>query len=767
MRAALTRVGHSEIDSTTLVCCKCCKLDRAASCAQCVGCIVDLLPDCLVVHGVQSSQIDKCIFVSATAERMTDEFIAGEAEQWLAVGAHRRQLGSGKAAATESLADHAASLRKTPKTNWMPSRRTQLLMNSILSPREKGGAGLQPSGDDSNPVAVVFSLHDVNFAHSMMEAVMERPRFLSCTKMFSYFSRCGRRVCRRRRRHKNKIRPAPGGAGKAGEGGALNGGTNDGEGDEEEEEEEEGDTARSSRAGSCETEVFETMAYKQGLSERGDGAVDMLEAMEGGDLLVNVIGGVQGLAGTIGHGIEAGIAAVTVPSPQQKATLASDHNRGGAIESKAGAAASGAAGGRAGGTVAWDNVATPPAKARRRSGEMPGSPPAGSRVMSASERYYRSQGLIFLSCRRFYEVFRKAVLGGVTIHKMRYETKAHLQTNGWKGISPDEYFVHELRTNYGEEVAWFFAFNRHFLRHLIFPAVIGILGVFIEGIYRSNPAWCDAEEEDGERFNSYTRACSVTDGGWFLSPGPAGACDFCMQVRVIYIFIVVIGWAPYFIATWTAKEHVYRYRWGIEDNFVEADEPNPDYKWEREIKDPITDEIVRVYPAWKRSCVRVFRMIVLVGFYLAWLYVGVLFTLFFVLLRINFDAPAWDVILIGKDAVHGISIAALGTLVFKGVTSLIINLENHPMRGTKNARSENTFFALDWWNTHVILLLLALVFQPLRQSGLLAYLLCTPYTGLNEAYVRQPAAGGENREDSEDSEERDGWFQPLILNVYG
>jgi hypothetical protein len=710
---------------------------------------VDLLPDCLVVHGVQSSKIDKCIFVSATSERMTDEFIAGEAEQWLAAGAHS---GVGKAAATESLADHAASLRKTPKTNWMPSRRTQLLMNSILSPREKGGAGLEPSGDGSNPVAMVFSLHDVNFAHSMMEAVMERPRFLSCTKMFLYLSRCGRRVCHRRRRHTNKIRPAPGGAGKAGkageggEGGALNGGTNDGEGDEE----EGGDTARSSRVESCETEVFETMAYKQGLSERGDGAVDMLEAMEGGDLLVNVIGGVQGLAGKIGHGIEAGIAAATVPSPQEKATLASDHSRGGVIESKAGAAASGGAAG----TVAWDKIATPPAKAHRRSGEMPGSPPDGTRVVSASERYYRSQGLMFLSCRRFYEVFRKAVLGGVTIHKMRYETKAHLQTHGWKGISPDEYFVHELRTNYGEEVAWFFAFNRHFLRHLIFPAVIGMLAVLVEGIYRSNPAWCDED-------------CSVVDGGWFLAPGPSGACDFCLQVRVIYIFIVVIGWAPYFIATWTAKEHVYRYRWGIEDNFIEADEPNPDYKWEREIKDPITDEVVRVYPAWKRSCVRVFRMIIIVGFYLAWLYVGVVFTLFFVLLRVNFDAPAWDVILIGKDAVHGISMAALGTLVFKGITSLIINLENHPMRGTKNARSENTFFALDWWNTHVILLLLALVFQPLRQSGLLAYLLCTPYTGLNEAYVRQRAAGGENREDSEDSKERDGWFEPLIPNVYG
>ena len=47
----------------------------------------------------------------------------------------------------------------------------------------------------------------------------------------------------------------------------------------------------------------------------------------------------------------------------------------------------------------------------------------------------------------------------------------------------NRFFVHEIRTSYGEEIAWVFAFNRHFLLHLIFPALLGLLITVIEIIY--------------------------------------------------------------------------------------------------------------------------------------------------------------------------------------------------------------------------------------------------------------------------------------------
>jgi hypothetical protein len=66
---------------------------------------------------------------------------------------------------------------------------------------------------------------------------------------------------------------------------------------------------------------------------------------------------------------------------------------------------------------------------------------------------------------------------------MRFQTTSNLEINGWVGIEQNEFFVHEIRTSYGEEIAWVFAFNRHFLLHLIFPALLGLLITVIEIIY--------------------------------------------------------------------------------------------------------------------------------------------------------------------------------------------------------------------------------------------------------------------------------------------
>ena len=129
-------------------------------------------------------------------------------------------------------------------------------------------------------------------------------------------------------------------------------------------------------------------------------------------------------------------------------------------------------------------------------------------------------------CRSF---FMLRYTGGIEIGKMRHVTETNLQTHGYSRIPPDNFFTHEIRTEYGEEVAWYFAFNRHFLRGLVFPACFGLLTVVVEQVYR---AQC------GE-------ACERR-------------CNVCMQFRVFYILIITLFWGPYFIATWMRQEHVLR-----------------------------------------------------------------------------------------------------------------------------------------------------------------------------------------------------------------
>ena len=43
------------------------------------------------------------------------------------------------------------------------------------------------------------------------------------------------------------------------------------------------------------------------------------------------------------------------------------------------------------------------------------------------------------------------------------------------GPTVRQLFLHEIRVQYGEEIAWYFAFNSHFLQSLWIPAIFGFI----------------------------------------------------------------------------------------------------------------------------------------------------------------------------------------------------------------------------------------------------------------------------------------------------
>ena len=75
----------------------------------------------------------------------------------------------------------------------------------------------------------------------------------------------------------------------------------------------------------------------------------------------------------------------------------------------------------------------------------------------------------------------------------------------------------------------------------------------------------------------------------------------------------------------------------------------------------------------------------------------------------------------GKDIGHAITIAALGNLIFKGIVGAIVSCENIQNRKNKDALETTTNIAVDFWNFLILLMLMAFVFFPMKNSGLLQH----------------------------------------------
>eukprot|EP00948_MAST-09A_sp_MAST-9A-sp1_P000819 g819.t1 len=279
--------------------------------------------------------------------------------------------------------------------------------------------------------------------------------------------------------------------------------------------------------------------------------------------------------------------------------------------------------------------------------------------------------------------------------RMRFKTVQALQGVHLHKIPEVHEFVHEIRSEYGEEMAWFYAYNQHHLECILFIALAGFLIQLI---------------------------CF----GFNERQGNA--------IRTVTGMGITILWGPYYIVSWKRKEAVYQYRWHLED-WTEPNHPNP--------KAIIHDETDRkqLEPKFKRSrftraCIRILRFIAIFGFLLLWFYLAEGFLLFYSTIRAKKFSPyiVWDLLNMSKDAVHGIFIAALGTIAFKGIAEVIVDFEGIPTLKERDQQLRLTFFTMDFWNFAIGLICMALLFQPLKSSGILAYSIVTPGSPLNIAY---------------------------------
>ena len=298
----------------------------------------------------------------------------------------------------------------------------------------------------------------------------------------------------------------------------------------------------------------------------------------------------------------------------------------------------------------------------------------------------------------WYIWFQHFFHGGIVIEELRPETRAKLTCPNH--IHPNQYFIHELRANYGEETAYFFAFNYHMVRMLYLPAVAGLfLSIVAPMIHSSPTTW-------GRGFSA------------FLTLG--------------FGVLVSIVWGSVFMIMWARRTAEYNFQWhGHVDGFVEASYPNPDYRitGKCQIKDDddddgdedddnmLDDDLTQ---ATTKTCAFMWRYLVVGAFGFIWVLLFSHAVAWYVVLRARHTFLAWIGLLITKDALHGILMAGLGAAIFKGVIGGLMSLENYRTEKERRREETCTMCSIEWWNFFVGLLILSFVFIPLVDSGLFA-----------------------------------------------
>eukprot|EP00948_MAST-09A_sp_MAST-9A-sp1_P003686 g3686.t1 len=172
LRSAVRGVRQASADhSTGCTCCwdqcECCTTECCH--AKCVtrgeGFLGNILPPCVTQHAVENTSFDHIIFVTATNDRLLEEKRLLMIDDWL----------------QSNIVDNVELLinnEKDKKVSFSVSERSYLLYRALEKSIKSGGAGLRGCQVDStNPIALLFTLHDTSFLKLMSESLLHVPKF--------------------------------------------------------------------------------------------------------------------------------------------------------------------------------------------------------------------------------------------------------------------------------------------------------------------------------------------------------------------------------------------------------------------------------------------------------------------------------------------------------------------------------------------------------------------------------------------------------------
>ncbi|KAL9003341.1 MAG: hypothetical protein Q9188_003791 [Gyalolechia gomerana] len=221
----------------------------------------------------------------------------------------------------------------------------------------------------------------------------------------------------------------------------------------------------------------------------------------------------------------------------------------------------------------------------------------------------------------------------------------------------------QIRDRFGEKIAYYFAFTQSYFTFLIFPAVFGFAAWVILG---------------------------------YFSP----------------VYAVVNGlWCVTFVEYWKRQEIDLGVRWGVK-GVAAIQEKRRDFKHEKEVRDPVTGEIVQIFPATKRLG----RQLLQVPFaILATLALGTLIATCFgieIFLSEVYNGPGQSLLVFLPTGLLTTLVPTLTTLL-TSIATRLNDYENWETSENYESALTQKIFVLNFITSYLPIFLTAFVYVPL------------------------------------------------------
>lgn len=202
------------------------------------------------------------------------------------------------------------------------------------------------------------------------------------------------------------------------------------------------------------------------------------------------------------------------------------------------------------------------------------------------------------------------------------------------GPSLDD-FLRDVRSQYGEKVAFYYAFNAHYTVWLVGPSVVGVFMFVLSFI---------AKQQEQQ-----------------LSPFFAA-------------FMAI--WASTFCKVWKRRANRLALEWGVLNR--EQTEVVRKQFYGQPRTSPITGELETTYPQWRRS-LKYMVTVVVIGTQVLFMVVLVSLLYFGYFWIQSTEMPLWkaSILNMGNSTIWGISLELLNWVIFYKIACTLTNFENH------------------------------------------------------------------------------------------
>jgi anoctamin-10 len=226
----------------------------------------------------------------------------------------------------------------------------------------------------------------------------------------------------------------------------------------------------------------------------------------------------------------------------------------------------------------------------------------------------------------------------------------------------DDGDINQIRDRFGEQIAFYFAFLQSYFAFLLFPAAFGF-------------------------------------GAWLLLG----------QFSWFYAMVNCL-WSVVFFEHWKQKEIDLAVQWGVR-GVSKIQLPRPQFKFEREAQDPVTGEIVKVYPPLKRLA----RQLLQVPFALACVAaLGSLIASCFaieIFITEVYNGPFKQYLAFLPTVLLTLFIPTLSTVLTR-LAEQLTNLENYATKDEHKASLVQKIFVLNFITSYLGIFLTAFVYVP-------------------------------------------------------